>query len=49
MVLLVPLAKKEVPLALRVRQVGLQPPLVALGQRAAGYAVVGGEAAGHVT
>lgn len=49
MVLLVPLTKKEVPLALRVREIGLQPPLVALGQRTAGYAVVSSKPAGHMT
>lgn len=48
MVLLVPLAKKQVPLALCVRQLGLQPALVTLSQGAARYAVVSGETAGHV-
>lgn len=47
--LLGPLPKEEGPLALRVRQLGLQPALVAFSQRAAGDAVMGSETTGHMT
>lgn len=43
-----PLPEEEVSLALGVRQLGLQPALVAFSQRAARYAVVSGEASGHM-
>lgn len=48
MVLLVPLAKKQVPFALCVRQLSLQPALVTLSQGTARYAVVSGETSSHV-
>lgn len=46
--LLSSLAEEEVPLTLRVWQVGLQPALVALGQWTARYAVMGSETTSHM-
>lgn len=49
MIFLASLAKEDVSLALRVRQIGLQPALVTLRQWTAGNAVMGGKTPGHVT